>query len=422
MGIASGTAVFDMGIFGRFLGAAWLSASATGAHAQSVWNTTLWTSASKAANLSSMAASDSVMVAVGWRSEDSTGIIITSRDGDTWTPQTSGTKSFLHSVAWTGSRFVAVGGPTDKVSGSTTILTSPDGTAWTPHDVGMTNVLFSVEWTGSQLVAVGGLPRNDSGSAIILTSPDGETWTARESGVSGEGELLGDVAWTGSRFVAVGYPGIVLTSPDGVTWTSRESGTAQNLPSLAWTGGRLVAVGDSGTILTSPDGETWTPRSSGTRNYLTSVAWTGSQLVSVGVKGDLLTSKDGIAWTNDNFMTPTQPFKVIWIRKNLITLFVVANYFLVSQDDPTRTASSPRAAKDVTLRVTHDRLFASLPGNPGAARAVVLDPAGHEVSRASAAGRLGELSLPLSGLPRGMYLFRAEAAGRRYARSFALVP
>jgi hypothetical protein len=52
--------------------------------------------------------------------------VLTSPDGVTWTPQSSGTTARLNAVTWTGGgRFVAVGD-------SGTILTSPDGFFWTP--------------------------------------------------------------------------------------------------------------------------------------------------------------------------------------------------------------------------------------------------------------------------------------------------
>ncbi|HKP97917.1 MAG TPA: hypothetical protein VJ385_19430 [Fibrobacteria bacterium] len=415
---------------GRFLSIALLLACAQGASAQSVWNTVLWTSG-KAANLSSMAWNGSLMVAVGWRSEDTSGLILTSPDGVTWTPHPSGTKSFLYSVAWAEGQFVAVGGPTDSLSGGTAILTSPDGIAWTPRDVGLTNVLFSVTWTGSQWVAVGGVSRNGAGSAVIVTSPDGATWTPRNSGISGADKLLDDVVWTGGKLVAAGYPGLIVTSPDGETWTARESGTVQTLSSLAWTGTQVVAVGDTGTILTSPDGETWTKRTSGTSNYLTSVTWTGSQLVSVGVKGDLLTSRDGTAWSNDNFGTAAAPLKVVWVRGRLITLFVVAHYFLTSPDDPTvRVAPPPRAAGAASFRTAPGRLFVTLPaGSAGLERAAIYTPAGAKVAeirkgQAEALARSGsrEFVLPMGGLPRGLYLFKAEGAAGAVAKPFVLAP
>jgi hypothetical protein len=46
--------------------------------------------------------------------------------------------------------------------------------------------------------------------------------------------------------------GAIWTSPDGRSWTPRDAGTASDLVAVAWSGTRFVAVGHKGTILTSP--------------------------------------------------------------------------------------------------------------------------------------------------------------------------
>jgi hypothetical protein len=55
------------------------------------------------------------------------------------------------------------------------ILTSPDGVTWTPRTSGTSNTLFGVTYGNGLFVAVG-----DGGA--ILTSPDGVNWTPRTSG------------------------------------------------------------------------------------------------------------------------------------------------------------------------------------------------------------------------------------------------
>jgi hypothetical protein len=122
------------------------------------------------------------------------------------------------------------------------ILTSPDGLTWSPQSPGIENSLCSVTWTGKQFVAVG-----DVGA--IATSPDGITWTPQ---VSGTTKSLSSVIWTGTQLVAAGDGGSILTSSDGVAWLPRSSGTSILLSSVTWTGTQLVAVGGSGVILTSP--------------------------------------------------------------------------------------------------------------------------------------------------------------------------
>lgn len=161
--------------------------------------------------------------------------------GTTWTSRSSGTTNNLQDVAWSGSRFVAVGA-------AGTIRSSPDGITWSTQTSGTTNQLNGVTWSGTQFVAVGA-------AGTILTSPDGLSWTARTSGSSG---LLNGVGSSGPLLVAVGASGLILTSPTGVTWSSRSSGTSSELISVTWTGTRFVAVGASNAIRVSTNGATWT--------------------------------------------------------------------------------------------------------------------------------------------------------------------
>jgi hypothetical protein len=130
-------------------------------------------------------------------------------------------------------------------------------------------------------------------------------FTARDSGAPGE--LLGGVAWTGTRLVAVGTSGTVLSSPDGATWTAHPTGTTAQLTGVAGSPGLVAAVMyGSATVLTSPDLVDWTPRDAGptAASGLWSVAWTGSQFVAAGIGGAVVTSPDGLAWTGRASGTP----------------------------------------------------------------------------------------------------------------------
>lgn len=76
--------------------------------------------------------------------------------------------------------------------------------------------LSGTTWTGSQFVAVGG-PGAVVSPAWVFTSPDGATWTSRT--VTATGSYLGAsytllaVAWSGTTLVAAGDHYYVYVSP-----------------------------------------------------------------------------------------------------------------------------------------------------------------------------------------------------------------
>jgi hypothetical protein len=114
--------------------------------------------------------------------------------GTTWTLRSWGF-GFFDGVTYGNGLFVAVGA-------KGTILTSPDGVSWTPRTSGTDSSLFGVTYGNGLFVAVGA-------KGTILTSPDGVSWTQRISG----GYRLNGVAYGNGLFVAVGEEGIILTSP-----------------------------------------------------------------------------------------------------------------------------------------------------------------------------------------------------------------
>ncbi len=120
---------------------------------------------------------NSIFVAVG-----QSGTILTSSDGTTWTSRTSETTEDL--CRW-GGKFPpchhGYGGVTYgnsifvTVDSSGTILTSSDGTTWTVRITGTWRNLKEVTYGNGLFVTVGNL-------GIIYTSPEGTSWTTRTTG------------------------------------------------------------------------------------------------------------------------------------------------------------------------------------------------------------------------------------------------
>jgi len=135
-----------------------------------------------------------------------------------------------------GNQFVAVGD-------SLIIHTSPNGLTWTSRHATGGGFLFAAA-TGSSRTVVVGFGASMS-SDTIFTSADGVSWEPRQAGVN----ILNDIIWTGSQFMAVGGNRFCESS-DGLTWTSEEVGTGFLLTGVAKESGgsRVVVVGSDGTI------------------------------------------------------------------------------------------------------------------------------------------------------------------------------
>ena len=200
------------------------------------------------------------------------GTILTSTNGTTWTSKTSDIFSDNGTSNTDTHNGVTYGNSTFVTVGFSTISTSLDGTTWTSRTSGISYNLNGVIYGNSTFVAIG-----DSGT--ILTSSNGTTWTSRTSGISYN---LNDITYGNSTFVATGSSGTILTSSDGSTWTSRifthDNGTTTNyttnsLNDITYANSTFVATGSSGTILTSSDGSTWTSRTSGTSNTLNGITY-----------------------------------------------------------------------------------------------------------------------------------------------------
>jgi hypothetical protein len=179
------------------------------------------------------------------------GIILNSANGTDWTMRDSGsTWPLFYSVTYGNSQFVAV-------CDSGMIFTSPDGAIWTKKPSGTTSWLSSVAYGDSGFVAVG--------PDTIVTSPDATTWAKQSFDTA---YSLSCVTYGNDLYVTAGFPDFVATSPDAMTWTTRHSGTGGNgvfLRSVAYGSGLFVAVGDFlgyhsiqvyGRILASSDGLT----------------------------------------------------------------------------------------------------------------------------------------------------------------------
>ena len=223
--------------------------------------------------------SDENFIAVG-----SSGTIISSPDGITWTSRSSGTTDYLSGSAYGNSTFVVVG------NNGTILTSSDDATSWTSRTSGTTEHLYRVTFGDSTFVAVGN-------NGTILSSSDGITWTSKTSGTS---NILWAVKHVNKTFLTVGDNGTILTSSDnGTSWTSRTTGTTKDLWEVTYGNNNFITVGDNGTILSSSDnGSSWDNKTSGTTNPLWGVTYGNGIFVVVGPSGNIYTTSDGDSLTS----------------------------------------------------------------------------------------------------------------------------
>jgi hypothetical protein len=214
------------------------------------------------------------------------GAIFTSLNASTWThnaPGSSYIQDIFYSVIYGKSQFVIAGGYGDVPSG--VVLTSSDSATWTDNFPALyQSYLHSITYGYSRFVAIG------TGGGIY-SSPDAVTWTKRNSTSTKD---LNSIIYGDNQFVAVGAEGTILTSPDDSTWTIRNSNTTNTLNSITYGNNQFLIAGDSGRILTSPDAISWTIQNSGTTHALRGIVYADSQFVAVGDSGVILTSKADI--------------------------------------------------------------------------------------------------------------------------------
>jgi len=138
---------------------------------------------------------------------NNTGAVLTSLDGLSWTlhdvSTLLGPDQGLYGVGYGGGRYVAVGS-------SGAILWSTDGASWSAGASGVDAVLYDVAYGNGVYVAVGT-------NYTVVTSTDGASWLSQPFVWSNS---LRSIHFTGELFVAVGSgTNQMVTSPDGVNWT-----------------------------------------------------------------------------------------------------------------------------------------------------------------------------------------------------------
>lgn len=118
--------------------------------------------------------------------------------------------------------------------------------------------LDGASWGDAGFVAVG--YTNPQGTSVSLTSPDGVLWSSATPYPLATGQM-GEIVWTGTKYVAMSNPQGLSASIDGTVFTELTAYTAQPV-GIAWSGDFLAATatasfsGES-VVDTSVDGTVW---------------------------------------------------------------------------------------------------------------------------------------------------------------------
>ncbi len=228
------------------------------------------------------------------------GTILTSVDGNKWTPVESGSYDDINDVVWNGETFTAVG---DFL----TILMSSDGTNWTTVLKSYMSNLYKAIPNGGYILGVGDLSHvtqtyHDGSSTQILT-------------LSSQNYDFKDVIWNGKKLIAVGSVvgkpyGVVAISADkgdwismfGGVWTCNEVEETPGFNSIAYNGSFYIASTEN-ELFKSYDALTWEKLNENQISEISSVTCNGTHFIASG-KNDssdvILTSTDGTSWLTSN--------------------------------------------------------------------------------------------------------------------------
>jgi hypothetical protein len=249
------------------------------------------------------------------------GSVATSSDGQSWVNRTSGVSESLAAVAWSGSVFVAVG--------QGTIVVSTDGASWidVSDQVPPGDIVEDILWDGTRFVAVGG-------ENLVLTSTDGLLWVAHPMTL--DTGTLHCVALVGNTHVAAFIPDLpppidsyfLYGSPEG-GWSV--VGTPQFCPgvieSIAVGQGLALAVGwpfyGGGPayrlVYSSTDGEEWTLHDDGTAREYYAAIWPADRFFVAGT-GGIDSTVDAVSWEHQPLGGDARLLGLAWNGQCLVAV------------------------------------------------------------------------------------------------------
>lgn len=179
---------------------------------------------------------NTAVIVQSWMPIVNTSYISYKVDGSSTFTGVSVPKSTYKSVCYGNGLFVAVGS-------SGIILTSEDGMTWTQQTSGVTTNLNSVSYGDGLFVVVGD-------SETVLISWDGITWN-QVTFKTGNFYDFCDVTYGYDRFIIVGVGGTIYTFNTDLEWEQQNSSVSDQLNGVCYGKAKFVSVGNYGTITIS---------------------------------------------------------------------------------------------------------------------------------------------------------------------------
>lgn len=178
---------------------------------------------------------------------------------------------------------------------------SRDGVTWTMVSAFTTSVITGLAYGNGRFVAV------DSDGNIFSAALPSDTWKK----VYTNPVIIESVRYLNNRFVAVGDSGFLATSLDAVSWNQHTVITENTLIDSAYGNGYYIAAGHAGTIIRSINLTDWFDCSISDFGDVRTALFTGDGFVIGGQGGKIAYSDDGAVW---NMATNNTTSSVNWIR------------------------------------------------------------------------------------------------------------
>jgi photosystem II stability/assembly factor-like uncharacterized protein len=241
-----------------------------------------------------------------------------------------------------GMKLAAAGGSTGL------ILSTDGGASWTAQTApGGSNLLLKIASSadGTKLVTGGYF---NPGSKIYTSTDSGATWTARDSSRNWSAFASSS---DGVKLAATAYNGYVYTSTDsGVTWTARTASGSRTWYALASSadGTKLVAgpAITAGNLYVSTDsGATWTARATSSSWLDLAGSADGSKWIAVRKAAiPMLSTDSGTTWST--ISVPSDDYNGAAMSSDGTKIIVVSkNQFVMSSTDGGSTWT-PRGTVD----------------------------------------------------------------------------